>query len=360
MWVHDLCWNAPAILVITSCASTKCLLRLIVRCKANCALSFPVGVLSCWEEACSACLVGLWIVSKSNADSCIDPPFNSFPACLHWLTAKCEMGKPWFERTLKQVHVHLRHGMGKCDSRASQFAGIDAAGYQSHQAPYWPCTAAYALPFQQPNNGSWSGHHLWRLTTKHLLPSASKVPGAGLLRAHSALACRVPRAYLLLQGHAWAVLSHHSAARYDQVQALQQSFKAVAAQPWNKVWRCSQARCAMSTKQLNIDSIVECSPTWCQLGIGNLVVCVCMCFCEGVGSQEFVHPCDVLWRSWVTGVCSPMRRFVKELGHRSLFTHATCSPMRHVHPCDMFTHATSVCLWYEPGLQLLRWVWMAW
>eukprot|EP00200_Dunaliella_tertiolecta_P013666 CAMPEP_0202394750 /NCGR_PEP_ID=MMETSP1127-20130417/93597_1 /ASSEMBLY_ACC=CAM_ASM_000462 /TAXON_ID=3047 /ORGANISM="Dunaliella tertiolecta, Strain CCMP1320" /LENGTH=1471 /DNA_ID=CAMNT_0048997397 /DNA_START=145 /DNA_END=4558 /DNA_ORIENTATION=- len=36
------------------------------------------------------------------------------------------------------------------------------------------------------------------------------------------------------QGHAWAVLSHHSAARYDQVQALQQSFKAVAMQPWNK------------------------------------------------------------------------------------------------------------------------------
>ncbi|KAF5838899.1 hypothetical protein DUNSADRAFT_1989 [Dunaliella salina] len=36
------------------------------------------------------------------------------------------------------------------------------------------------------------------------------------------------------QGHAWAVLSHHSAARYDQVHALQQSIKAVAMQPWNK------------------------------------------------------------------------------------------------------------------------------
>ncbi len=53
-----------------------------------------------------------------------------------------------------------------------------------------------------------------------------------------------------------------------------------------------------------------------------------------------------------------MRRFVKELGHRSLFTHATfcegVGSQEFVHPCDMFTHATSVCLWYEPGLQLLR------
>ncbi len=37
------------------------------------------------------------------------------------------------------------------------------------------------------------------------------------------------------QGHTWAVLSHFSGARYDQLVALQKSYAAVGHQPWNKV-----------------------------------------------------------------------------------------------------------------------------
>ncbi|GFH19942.1 uncharacterized protein HaLaN_16979, partial [Haematococcus lacustris] len=36
------------------------------------------------------------------------------------------------------------------------------------------------------------------------------------------------------QSHAWVVLSHHSAARYDQLLSLQRSLQAVAQQQWNK------------------------------------------------------------------------------------------------------------------------------
>ncbi len=48
------------------------------------------------------------------------------------------------------------------------------------------------------------------------------------------------------QGHTWAVLSHFSAARYDQLVALQKSYAAVGHQPWNKV-RVSVCVCVCVT-----------------------------------------------------------------------------------------------------------------
>lgn len=38
------------------------------------------------------------------------------------------------------------------------------------------------------------------------------------------------------QAHTWAVLSHHSVARYDQMSALQKGVQAVAKQPWVKTF----------------------------------------------------------------------------------------------------------------------------
>jgi hypothetical protein len=48
------------------------------------------------------------------------------------------------------------------------------------------------------------------------------------------------------QGHMWAVLSHYSAARYDQLQSMQKAFQCVNHQPWNKVLVISYLLCILN------------------------------------------------------------------------------------------------------------------
>jgi hypothetical protein len=88
----------------------------------------------------------------------------------------------------------------------------------------------------------------WRLSAAPPAPGAPRIPcNCGILAPDGSdvplLRLLCPRVLLPqvkeyiveYQGHAWAVLSHHSSARYDQLASLQKAYATVDKQPWNKV-----------------------------------------------------------------------------------------------------------------------------
>ncbi len=59
------------------------------------------------------------------------------------------------------------------------------------------------------------------------------------------------------QAHTWAVLSHHSPARYDQLSALQKSVQAVNGQPWVKTFYLAEYAEWLISSGLNDSETVE-------------------------------------------------------------------------------------------------------